>query len=170
LSPCSLQMYRHIRVIFGAVLPCTVMCAVSICNWHFLTFISSCNSLSVTAPWSVLGPSGLLSDKRRRFFPFTVKWSRCQYVLTLILNYCSQKHFFFLWRCNRRRAMTSSFLRFLDHTQRRITVSRTSMDERSARRRDLYLTTHNTQHRQTSMPRWDSNPQSQQANGRRPTP
>ena len=31
-------------------------------------------------------------------------------------------------------------------------------------------TTHNTHNRQTSMPRWDSNPRSQQASGRRPTP
>ena len=46
---------------------------------------------------------------------------------------------------------TNSSLR-LDHIQRRITVSRTSLDEWSARRRDLYLTTHNTQHRHTSMP------------------
>jgi hypothetical protein len=48
--------------------------------------------------------------------------------------------------------MTSSFLRFLDHTQRRITVGRTPLDERSARRRDLYLTTRNTHNRKTSMP------------------
>ena len=41
--------------------------------------------------------------------------------------------------------------RFLDHTQRRITVGRTPLDEWSARRRD-YLTTHNTHNRQTSMP------------------
>ena len=48
--------------------------------------------------------------------------------------------------------MASSFLRSLDNTQRRITVGRTPLDEWSARRRDLYLTTHNTQNRQTSMP------------------
>ena len=46
----------------------------------------------------------------------------------------------------------SSFLRFLDHTQRRTTVGRTPLDEWSARRRDLYLTTHNTHIRQISMP------------------
>ena len=40
----------------------------------------------------------------------------------------------------------------LDHTQRRTTVSRAPLDELSARRRDLYLTTHNTHNRQTSMP------------------
>jgi len=38
------------------------------------------------------------------------------------------------------------------HTQRRTTVSRTLLDEWSARRRDLYLTTHNIHNRQTSMP------------------
>jgi hypothetical protein len=49
------------------------------------------------------------------------------------------------------RAMASSFTRFPDHTQRRTTVGRTPLDERSARHRDLYLTTHNTQKKQTSM-------------------
>jgi hypothetical protein len=47
--------------------------------------------------------------------------------------------------------MASSFLSFLDHTQRRATVGRTPLDEWSARRRDLYLTTHNTHNRQTSL-------------------
>ena len=41
-------------------------------------------------------------------------------------------------------AMASSFTTFLDHTQRRTTVGRTPLDEWSARRRDLYLTTLNT--------------------------
>jgi len=49
-------------------------------------------------------------------------------------------------------AMVSSFTRFLDYTHRRTTVGRTPLDEWSARRRDLYLTTHNTHNRQTSMP------------------
>ena len=55
---------------------------------------------------------------------------------------------------------------FLDHTQRRKTVGRSPLDEWSARRRNLYLTTHDTHNRQISMPRWDSNPRSQQASGR----
>ena len=57
-----------------------------------------------------------------------------------------------LWRCDPTRVMASSFLMFLDHTQRRITAGRTPLDEWSARRRDLYLTTQNTHNRQTSMP------------------
>jgi len=40
--------------------------------------------------------------------------------------------------------MASSFLRFVDYTQRPTTVSRSPLDKWSARRRDLYLTTHNT--------------------------
>jgi len=39
-------------------------------------------------------------------------------------------------------AMATSLTRFLDHTQRHTTVGRIPLDERSARRRDLYLTTH----------------------------
>ena len=39
----------------------------------------------------------------------------------------------------------------LDHTQRRTTVGRTLLDEWSARRRDLYLTTHDSHSRQISM-------------------
>ena len=60
-------------------------------------------------------------------------------------------YLFFLWRCGPTRAMASSFLRFLDHAQRRTTVGRTPLDEWPARRGDLYLTTHNTHNRETSM-------------------
>jgi hypothetical protein len=48
--------------------------------------------------------------------------------------------------------LVSSYMRLLGHTQRRTTVGRTPLDEWSARRRDLCLTTHNTHNRQTSMP------------------
>jgi len=40
---------------------------------------------------------------------------------------------------------------FLYHTQRRTTVGRTPLDEWSARRRGLYLATHNNHNRQTSI-------------------
>ena len=71
------------------------------------------------------------------------------------------------WRCVPTRAMASSFLRFLDHTQRRTTVGRTPLDQWSARRRDLLPD--NAQHlQQTSMPRRDSNPQYHQASDSRP--
>jgi hypothetical protein len=70
-----------------------------------------------------------------------------------LVFYCPSGYYFFLlWCCETKRVMTSSFLRFLDHTQRRTTVGRTLMDKRSARRRDLYLTTHNTHNRQFHAP------------------
>ena len=54
--------------------------------------------------------------------------------------------FFFLWRCGPTRTMASSFWRFLDHTQRRITVGRTPLDEwSSSSQRPL---PDNTQHSQ----------------------
>jgi len=56
------------------------------------------------------------------------------------------------WRDSPQWVRTSSFTRFLGHTQRRTTVGRTPLYEWSARRRDPYLTTHNTHNRQTSMP------------------
>ena len=64
----------------------------------------------------------------------------------------------------------SPFTRFLDHAQRRTTIGRTPLDERSARRRNLYLTTHNNHKDKYPCPRWDSNTQSQQTSGHRPTP
>jgi hypothetical protein len=47
---------------------------------------------------------------------------------------------------------TSLSLRLHDHTQRRTTFCRTPLGEWSPRRRDLYLTTHDTHNRQISMP------------------
>jgi len=47
-------------------------------------------------------------------------------------------------------AKASSSSRLHDHTQT-TTICRTPLDEWSARRRDLYLTTHNTHNRQTSI-------------------
>jgi hypothetical protein len=59
---------------------------------------------------------------------------------------------FLLWRCDPTQVLASSCLRFLDHTQRRTRVGRTPLDEWSARRRDLYLTTYNNHNKQISMP------------------
>ena len=56
------------------------------------------------------------------------------------------------WRDGPQWARASSFTRFLYHTRRRTTVGSTPLDEWSARRKDLYLTTHNTHNRQTTMP------------------
>jgi len=60
------------------------------------------------------------------------------------------------WRCCPTRAMASSFLRVLDHTQ---LAAETSTWQ--------HTTIKTYKH---PCPRWDSNPRSQQASGRRPTP
>jgi hypothetical protein len=61
------------------------------------------------------------------------------------------KHIVCLWRYSPQWVRASSFTRFLDHTKRRTRIGRAPLDEWSARCRDLYLTTHNTHNRQTSM-------------------
>ena len=58
---------------------------------------------------------------------------------------------FLVWCDSPQWARASSFTMFLHHTQEGTTVGRASLDEWSARRRDLYLTTHNTHNRQTTM-------------------
>ena len=123
---------------------------------------------------------------------FNTSWHSIQFTVTSkvtdlqVCNFlwshvesCSPVEWFFcswrynpLWACILQPssgAVASSRTRFLDHTQRRTTVGRTPLDERSVCRRDPYLTTHNT-HNKHPRPRWDSNPWSQQASGRRPTP
>ena len=56
------------------------------------------------------------------------------------LALCILFFFFFVLRRGPARATDSSFLRFEGNTQRRTAAGRTPLDERSARRRDLYLT------------------------------
>ena len=52
-----------------------------------------------------------------------------------------------LWNSGQKRIRAASFLTILDHTQRRVVFGKTPLDEWSARRKDLYLTTH-TKHSQ----------------------
>ena len=79
--------------------------------------------------------AGVPAEIREQTWIFTVR--NVLHLLSLF-QHC---FFVFLWRCDPSLAMASSFMRFLDHTKRRITVGRTPLDEWSARRRDLYLTT-----------------------------
>jgi len=80
----------------------------------------------------------------------------CNVYTLLIFNIILKYILFFYWRYNplwvcilqpSSGAITSSFSRFLDHTQRRSRVGRTPLDEWSVRRRDLYMTTYNTHNR-----------------------
>jgi len=54
-------------------------------------------------------------------------------------------------------------------TLRHTTLSRTALDELSARRRDLYVSKQQTYKRHPST-QWYSNPQFQQTSGRKPIP
>ena len=67
---------------------------------------------------------------------------------------CIGLHVLFVcfWRNTLQWAMASSFTSFPDHIQRRTTVGMTPLDVRSARRRDLYLTAHNTHNRHILVP------------------
>ena len=66
-------------------------------------------------------------------------------IVNFVLFYC-------FWHKSPQRARAASCSRFLDHTQLHNTVYRTSLDEGSAHRIDLYQKTHSTHKRETSMP------------------
>ena len=87
-------------------------------------------------------------------------------------------NFFFFWRNSPQCAMAPSFTRFLDHTQRRTSQYDSSVRVISPTQRPLLDSTQHTHthtHTHTHetdihVPRWDSNPQSQQASDCSPTP
>jgi hypothetical protein len=68
-----------------------------------------------------------------------------------ILPSITERSFVCFWTDRPNSARASSFKRSLDHKQRQTTDGRTPLDELLARRIDLYLTTHNTHNRKTSM-------------------
>ena len=78
-------------------------------------------------------PTFLLKYTGRQIYttnlPHTIHPSEMKLTLRLLMSYIY---------------MEGLILIFLDHTQRRSTVGRTPLDEWSARRKDLYLTTHDT--------------------------
>lgn len=62
------------------------------------------------------------------------------------------KYWNFFCHCGPKRALTSSSLKFLDHTQRHTPIGRASLDDRSARRGYPLLDHTKPHNRQTSMP------------------
>jgi hypothetical protein len=78
----------------------------------------------------------------------------------------------FFPRCNFDPFSDHGFARSLGFTitLRHTTLSKTPLDEGPARRRDLYLTTHNTTDNRRPCRRRDSNPKSQQVKGKKRTP
>ena len=76
----------------------------------------------------------------------------CAIVTAITIDVATDNyHNFFCGAATQRGSWPIDSWGFLDHTQRRTTVGRTPLDEWSARRRDFYLTAHNTYNRQTSM-------------------
>jgi hypothetical protein len=82
-----------------------------------------------------------IGEKIHPFIPQFVSRRVCSYITIIFCGAATQ-----------RGSLPLHSWGFLDHTQQRTTVGRTTLDEWSARRRDLYLTTHNTHNRHTSMP------------------
>ena len=90
--------------------------------------------------------SGLWTLNTSGIFMNSSDFSRNQFQVN-----CASFFSSFFWCNSHQWARASSFTRFLYHTHWHSTVGRSPLDEWSARRRDLYLTTHNTHNRQTSM-------------------
>jgi hypothetical protein len=72
-----------------------------------------------------------------------VLWHMCRYTVEIIRKSLPPPPNP-LWRNSPTRASAASFLRFLDHTQWHTAIGRTTLDKGSVRRRDHYLTAHNT--------------------------
>ena len=75
-----------------------------------------------------------------------VKWIHCHEYSVRAFSWI-----FPPWSNSPTRVRGASFLRFRNHPIWHTAVGRTPLDEGSARRRDLYLTTNNTSMRRTSM-------------------
>ena len=94
---------------------------------------------SQASPCEVFGGwSDIVPGSSQRIFNFNFIHIPCNYI------------FVCFWRDSPQWARASSFTRFPYHTPH-ITVGKTPLDEWSARRRDIYLTTYTTHNRQTSM-------------------
>ena len=147
---CSWRCLFYAVSAAGAV--CSTLClqlALSVlrcvCSWRCLFYAVSaagavCSTLCLQLALSVLR---CVCSWRCLFYAVSAAGAVCSVGILVI---------FFLWRCDPTRVMASSFMRLLDHTQLRITVGRTPLDEWPARRRVLYLTIHNTHNRQIFMP------------------
>jgi len=114
---------------------------------------SECPDRGCVKSWKELSPEHELPRQKSVYLPpQSMRLVANSNITPNLRHYVTCNVFLFcFWRNSPQWARTSSFTRFLDHT-RRTTVGRTPLDEWSARRRDLYLTSHNTRNRYPSMP------------------
>jgi len=128
--------------------------------------LSSKEMKKITIKFSLF--NGHYLNTRQNLFSFNQLALSCN-IFSLSWNQQSENRILYklmgwlLWMVCRKFIQWYIFLLKLNHTRdwawllvhevsRRTTVGRTPLDERSARHRDLYLTTHNTHKRQTPMP------------------
>ena len=140
-SWCTAELSFHLLVLYGFTNLYVIVITTNVYQYYYwifrLTLTATCFDTHLCHLWVKIYVKEM-----------TIAGLTCMIVDRLYLR--SNAYFIwiiFLWRCGPTRAMASSFMRFLDHTQRRTTVGRTPLDEWSALRRDLYLTTHNTHNR-----------------------
>ena len=108
-------------------------------------FLNFCTKQHLS-PWRIRSPTWKEKNKSNCS-------SRSYCIGIVLVCYFTAVLFFFYGACSPIAGYGPLILwGFRDHTQRHTTVGRTPLDEWSTRRRDLYLTTHNTHNRQTSMP------------------
>ena len=140
----------------------------------FRTSSGAYNFEMTTNFWKMFAPLILITEIRTRplsstsfpfrySMPFSHSMRKCHFMTASLCKLGMV--FFFVWRCGPTRATAFSLSTI---TLRYTTLGKTPLDERSVRRRDLYLTTHNTHKGQHPCPQRDSNPQSEQTSGRRP--
>ena len=142
-------------------------------NWGSIPGETEHFSLFQSAFRPASGPTSLSPREYRLFFHANKTVKRRSKIFTYIYHKVYERlatstSFSLLWRCGQTRARSSSFLRFLDHTQRRITtvgllwtsdqlVAETSLWQHTTLTSNIH-------------PQRDSNPQSQQKSGRGPIP
>ena len=132
------KLYTAYREVCVCVCVCVCMC-VYVCMFLSETAQRGVQNIQVSV------------DVSTRILHYILPTVRCVCVCVCIYIYIYIYIWPIFWPCVPMRARASSFTRFLDHTQRRTTFGRTPLDEWSVRHRELYVKTHNTHKRQTSM-------------------
>ena len=155
------KLCRFRRVVGAAMWTEEVSADVSICSaYEHRELIEKCGGLSCfrgtanTELWFLRMVISVTIHRSYRRISFWSNMNRWVGLWNIEIDTNTPRVLFFIFGVTAPQwaSRASSFTRFLDHTQRRTTVGRTPLDEWSARRRYLYLITHNTHDRQTSMP------------------